>query len=482
MLGASMIQALRDEGCTLQLYCLWNSATSTENYDHKPRKTTQDGAVSLNIIIYGPELLSCLLEDWLLDNSLFLQDPIHCEKDVAYKNPQLLHMDDGEILTTFSLGSQLQNVDIEQIERRPDLFELLNEEHLLTETEPPPVITTPLYSHQKQALTYMLGREHGVAYHQTGKDVWSKTTDSTGQACIGNISGSLAVSTATLLIVPLPLLSILLKLRRHLTPNSLSWTIFHGASKLPLDQAVNFDIVITTYKVVSLQWSKLHSKRPSLHSVLWHRVVLDEAHIIHNSATTIAKSVCAIQAQHRWAVTGTPIQNRLTDLASLFKFLQVYPYSDTQKFDLEISQPWHRNDRIGCLRIKTLINFVSLYRTKSIIDLPDRHDEVYRLQFSDEESKLYEKVKLQTAEMAADAISSNERGAWRNALSKLNELRLICNHGLMQSKKPLPRSRKGTWTSAKDQSIIEEMVDDGSAFCSLCDTVIAEVTSEDLDA
>src|SRR6266487_2423456 len=116
------------------------------------------------------------------------------------------------------------------------------------------------------------------------------------------------------------------------------------------------------------------------------------AHIIQNPGTIIAKSACAIQARHRWAVTGTPIQNRLTDLASLFKFLQVYPYCNPQVFDKEISQPWHRNDRTGCLRVKTLVNFVTLYRTRSVINLPDRHDEVYRLHFSTEENEVYQKV------------------------------------------------------------------------------------------
>lgn len=206
------------------------------------------------------------------------------------------------------------------------------------------------------------------------------------------------------------------------------------------------------------------------------------ARIIQNPATIIAKSACAIQARHRWAVTGTPIQNRLTDLASLFKFLQVYPYCNPQVFDKEISQPWHRNDRMGCLRVKTLVNFVTLYRTRSVINLPNRQEEVYRLHFSPEESEVYQTVKLRTAEVAAEAIASKERGIYRNALSWLNQLRLICNHGLMQNRKPIVHSSKGTWPSGRAQSMIEEMLDNGNAFCSLCDTNVAEVTPEDLDA
>ncbi|KAH8588455.1 SNF2 family N-terminal domain-containing protein [Bisporella sp. PMI_857] len=537
-----IIQALEDAGCTLQLHCQSSPVSSVEESIYqKSRRAGDEAVTNLNIIIYGPALLSDPLGEWLLDNVLFLQDPINCEKDVMYKNPQLLREDDEEFITTFSLCSHLQNFDVEKMETRPDLFELLNTEHHLTETEAPPAVLTPLYSHQKQALTFMVSREQGMAYHKAGKDIWSKATNSNGQICyINNVTGSveqdkpsnfygglladqmglgkslsvisliaahpysgltdsnttlfssLEPSRATLLVVPLPLLeSWDTQLRRHLAPNSLSWTTFHGPAKLVLEELVHFNVVITTYKIVSLQWRKYQQERSksstpatlnSLFSVFWHRVVLDEAHIIQNPATIIAKSACALQARHRWAVTGTPIQNRLTDLASLFKFLQVYPYSNPQVFEKDISQPWHRNDKIGCLRVKTLVNFVTLFRTRSVINLPDRHDEVYHLHFSPEESDAYEKVKFRAAGAVADAIAGKEQGTYRNALSWLNQLRLICNHGLMQARKPIAHSSKGAWTSVRAQSSIEEMLENGTAFCSLCDTSVAETMPEELDA
>jgi SNF2 family DNA or RNA helicase len=77
----------------------------------------------------------------------------------------------------------------------------------------------------------------------------------------------------------------ILKSASHLTPNSLSWTIFHGSTKLPLESIMKFDIVITTYKVVSMQWKKANSRKgrttaqrasSPLFSIFWHRLVLDE--------------------------------------------------------------------------------------------------------------------------------------------------------------------------------------------------------------
>jgi hypothetical protein len=141
-----IIQALLDVGCTIELHCTCSPVTSVENcIGPYTAQTRKEGVVELNIIIYGPRLLSGSLEEWLLENALFLQDPIYCEKDVVYKNPQLLCEDTEEVTKTFSLKSYLQDADIERIETRPDLFELLNEGHCLDETEAPRAVLTPLY-------------------------------------------------------------------------------------------------------------------------------------------------------------------------------------------------------------------------------------------------------------------------------------------------------------------------------------------------
>jgi hypothetical protein len=150
-----IIQALEDAGCTLQLHCQSSPVSSVEESIYqKSRRAGDEAVTNLNIIIYGPALLSDPLGEWLLDNVLFLQDPINCEKDVMYKNPQLLREDDEEFITTFSLCSHLQNFDVEKMETRPDLFELLNTEHHLTETEAPPAVLTPLYRYTTTLIFY----------------------------------------------------------------------------------------------------------------------------------------------------------------------------------------------------------------------------------------------------------------------------------------------------------------------------------------
>ncbi|XP_072958069.1 DNA repair protein RAD16 [Typha angustifolia] len=69
------------------------------------------------------------------------------------------------------------------------------------------------------------------------------------------------------------------------------------------------------------------SVKSALHSVRWERIILDEAHFIKDRRCNTAKAIFALESEYKWALSGTPLQNRVGELYSLLRFLQIFPYS-----------------------------------------------------------------------------------------------------------------------------------------------------------
>ncbi|KAG2637251.1 hypothetical protein PVAP13_2NG509100 [Panicum virgatum] len=65
-----------------------------------------------------------------------------------------------------------------------------------------------------------------------------------------------------------------------------------------------------------------------LHSVRWERIILDEAHFIKDRRCNTARAIFALESEYKWALSGTPLQNRVGELYSLIRFLQIFPYSN----------------------------------------------------------------------------------------------------------------------------------------------------------
>jgi len=231
-----------------------------------------------------------------------------------------------------------------------------------------------------------------------------------------------------------------------------------------------------------------------LFSVYWHRIVLDEgeiiihhfiacltslAHTIQNSGSHLAQSCYALRSSNRWAITGTPIQNKLTDFASLVRFLQVYPYSEHDNFDEDIFRPWRRGDSDGFLRLKTLVRAITISRTKKVVHLPSREDFIYHLDFSPEELDLYDDAKKQTIPLIRNALSSHQGAKPSNALQHLNNLRLICSHGrLAQCFRGLESAQiENQPTSCAEINIQDSFLDQvlsGNSTCNSCGKELLE--------
>ncbi|KAL2021975.1 hypothetical protein VTK56DRAFT_6394 [Thermocarpiscus australiensis] len=246
---------------------------------------------------------------------------------------------------------------------------------------------------------------------------------------------------ATLLICPLSTVTNWEEqIKQHIKPGAISYHIYHGPNRVKdVAQLAQYDLVITTYgSIVSELNMRIRRRRGvyPLEEIAWFRVVLDEAHTIREQNTLAFKSVCRLQASRRWAVTGTPVQNRLEDLAALLAFLRLKPFDEKSKFLQYIIQPFKSADPEIVPKLRVLIDTITLRRLKDKIHLPERKDEVIKLDFTPEERRIYDWF-ARTAEERVRVLTGQGTNRDRimggrtmiHILRSILQLRLICAHG-----------------------------------------------------
>lgn len=147
----------------------------------------------LRVILYGQSKLSEAVGLFAARCHLYLQHPRRCARNVPYNNPHCLSPLDGTVQMTHELDSLTQaalNSDNQILANPIDLFTDSNRQEYIRETSTPDTLKTTLYRHQKQALTFMLGREKGWALDGSHKDIWRQEEDSQGRLLyVNHITG-----------------------------------------------------------------------------------------------------------------------------------------------------------------------------------------------------------------------------------------------------------------------------------------------------
>ncbi|KAI8866546.1 hypothetical protein GQ42DRAFT_128057 [Ramicandelaber brevisporus] len=126
------------------------------------------------------------------------------------------------------------------------------------------------------------------------------------------------------------------EISKHTT--TLSVLVHHGQKRsTDADELRSYDVVLTTYALLESGFRKQQYgvkkkgelvKEPSLlHSIKWHRIILDEAHNIKDRTCTTARAAFELVSDFRWCLTGTPLQNRVGELYSLLRFIKADPYA-----------------------------------------------------------------------------------------------------------------------------------------------------------
>ncbi|GAA6012072.1 hypothetical protein JCM10207_005118 [Rhodosporidiobolus poonsookiae] len=138
-------------------------------------------------------------------------------------------------------------------------------------------------------------------------------------------------------------------------------------------------------------------KMKGLFAVEWFRIVLDEAHLIKSRTTLSAKAAYALKGARRWALTGTPIVNRLEDLYSLLHYIQLEPWGNFSFFKTFVTVPFQNKDPRAIEVIQVILESILLRREKSMRDahgqpivvLPPKHISVVKLDFTPDERAIY---------------------------------------------------------------------------------------------
>jgi SNF2 family DNA or RNA helicase len=227
------------------------------------------------------------------------------------------------------------------------------------------------------------------------------------------------------------------QIKQHIKPGTLKYYIYHGANRIKdVRKLAEFDLVITTYGSVASEFNHRSKKKQGvypLEEMNWFRIVLDEAHMIREQSTQQSKAICRLAANRRWAVTGTPVQNRLEDLGALMTFLRIKPFDEKGGFAQYIMAPFKMCDPEILPKLRLLVDSITLRRLKDRIDLPARRDHLVKLNFSPEERAIYEIFAKNANDRVKVIVGQREQNlggkSYVHILQSILRLRLICAHG-----------------------------------------------------
>lgn len=342
----------------------------------------------------------------------------------------------------------------------------------------PTCLAIPLLKHQRQALAWMVRREDVIPDDQRKHPRGGILADDQGfgktlsflalmasNTPQGEGEGDSSVAWGNLVVAPTSILKqwaaeINDRFEETHRPSVL---IYHGPKRTNDPKVLTgYDVVITSYGVLLQEYPKIEDyyldpdmsngssrkkiqkrRKPGpLFRVKWFRVILDEAQAIKNRHAESHKAAVSLHAQCRWAATGTPIQNTIDDIYSLFLFIRyhfVNSHADwRQKFKipLERSVRHVRREQVFA-QFQALVGPVLLRRAKNdrvdgkpIVPLPGRNIRVVDLEFTKTEKEHYQRQELLAVQSLDAMFGEADEGGRRmgTALLILLRLRQACNH------------------------------------------------------
>lgn len=266
------------------------------------------------------------------------------------------------------------------------------------------------------------------------------------------------ISKPSLVVAPTSVVSNWATEASHFTPD-LRVLVHHGASRARgsdvAAQAARVDVVVTSYAI-------LQRDTESLQTIPWDGVILDEAQNVKNAAAKQAQAARRLRSNWRLALTGTPIENSLGDLWSIFAFCQPGYLHSAEAFRAKLASRIERDhDPMAEQTLKRLVGPLVLRRTKNdpgIADeLPPKIETVEHCVLTREQAALYEAVARNLMERIEDADGMARRAAVLLALLRLKQ---VCNHPAHFTGDDRPLSGRSGKLNRLEE-LLEEVVAEG---------------------
>ena len=226
----------------------------------------------------------------------------------------------------------------------------------------------------------------------------------------------------TLIVMPRSLLFNWQNEIKRFAPQLSVYTYY--AQERDIKSAMKHQVILTTYAIV-------RNDVETFSKQMFHYVILDESQNIKNTTTQTTQAAFLLKADHRLALSGTPVENNLSELYSLFRFLNPTMFGSLEDFNSRYAAPIQKdNDKDTLLALRRKIFPFMLRRLKKDVlkDLPDRIEQTLFVEMTKEQHDFYEKRRIYYLQQVRQTIAAEGINKSQFVMFQaLNELRRIAS-------------------------------------------------------
>ncbi|EHS63749.1 uncharacterized protein PGTG_21841 [Puccinia graminis f. sp. tritici CRL 75-36-700-3] len=240
-------------------------------------------------------------------------------------------------------------------------------------------------------------------------------------------------SSATLVIFPLATLSNWQnKISLHFNNHAITYKVFHGDNrkKMTKEDLQSSMMILTTYKMITTSGNKRHHHQLTIESLdlFWFIVVLDKA---QNPITNRTQSIQNLHTQFVLCLTGTPVQNRLTNLQILITLLNIHPWNEEWVWKCCLIPQMNVGARQAIKTVNRLMQAICLRRTKEVLlQLPEKVEKIIVVNISPQWEEVSQMLHTTFIDLFERLQTAGERWDSSDFFRQLTMLRQFCNHPL----------------------------------------------------